>query len=181
MDKHPLILVVFFGIFHGFGGLAFGKGLRDRITGNNGSGSLILWGAIMGLTPILFDWFFLINNGQTLYGLIGPGIFVLAAIAAGIFYTTKLTRVHEKSFGAILMGGSSLAVGLVIIPYLLEQAQTQELGLEDYIFGGCIPIIFLVVGISFLWSGISAIQNNKSFDEHMDEREAEIEKRAKRK
>jgi len=49
--NNPLFLVFFFGIFHGFGGLAFGKGLRDLSTGNRKSINLILWGALLGIVP----------------------------------------------------------------------------------------------------------------------------------
>jgi len=174
----PLIPVVFFGIFHVSGGLAFGKGIRERF-GETGSGNqLIAWGFLMGATPILFDWFFLIRVGMVQPGLIGPVLFIISTIVGGIFFKGKLSRRNEKSIAAVLMGGTSLLLGLMLTPYLIQQAQTREnLGLFDYLCGGSIPILFVFIGASFAWTGLSAILKRRSFDEHIAEREIEIEEK----
>jgi len=171
---NPLFLVFFFGIFHGFGGLAFGKGLRDTLTGKKNH-SLLLWGVIIGIIPILFDWAFLYINWGINYAIIGPIIFIVAAIVSGIFYKGKMVKVHEKSIGAILAGGITLAFGFLIAPYLVKQALTIDLRPEDYVFGSCLLVLPFLVGFAFLSNGLKAITKNKSFDEHIAEQEKELE------
>jgi hypothetical protein len=171
--------VVFFGIFHVIGGLALGKGLRERVLDAGASNQMIAWGLIMGASPTLFDWFFLIREGALVPGLIGPASFLVAAIVGGIFFTGELSRKNEKSIAAILMGGTSLMLGLMITPYLIQQAQTREnLGLVDYVCGGLIPVFFIFIGGSFAWTGFSAIRKRRTFDEHVAERELENEEKS---
>lgn len=177
---NPYFLVVFFGIFHVIGGLAFGKGVRERISDGKAGSQLIVWGLLMGGSPILFDWFFLIRVGELVPGLMGPILFIAAAIAGGMFFTGELSRKNEKSIAAILMGGTSLMLGLMITPYLIRQAQTHEnLGLVDYVCGGLIPVFFIFIGGSFAWTGFSAIRKRLTFDEHVAERELEHEEKSK--
>lgn len=172
----PYFLVVFFGIFHMIGGLAFGKGIRERLTGAKTGYKLMVWGAIMGILPMIFDWFFLIRVDKIMAGTVGPALFILAVILGGIFFTKELSRKHEQSIVAILMGGTAFMLGSMLIPYLIQQAQTRDnLGLVDYLCGGFIPFIFILVGFSFIWTGISAMRKNLTFDEHIAEREIEIE------
>ena len=179
---NPLFLVVFFGIFHVIGGLGFGKGIRERITDAKAGNQLIVWGLLMGTLPILFDWFFLIRVGEVVSGLVGPILFIISAFIGGIFFTGELSRKNEKSMGAILMGGTALMLGLMLTPYLIQQAQTRDdLGLVDHLCGGSIPIFFIVIGFSFAWTGFSAIRKNLSFDEHITERELEVEDKTKSK
>lgn len=179
--NNPLFLVLFFGIFHVFGGLALGKGVRDRLAKDNKGNSLIAWGVLMGVAPALFDWVFLVNQGYVWHGLTGPVLFITAAAIAAIFFTEKLTRVHEKSIGAILMGGAALLLGLALAPYLVKQALTMDLSPADYIFGSCLLVLPLFVGFGFVWNGVTAILKNRAFDEHIAEREKEIEEKASRK
>lgn len=179
---NPLVLVIFFGIFHLIGGLALGKGIRERFGEADTGNQLIVWGFLMGAAPILFDWFFLIRAGMVQPGLIGPVLFVIAAIVGGIFFNGELSRRNEKSIAAVLMGGTSLMLGLLLTPYLIQQAQTRDnLGLVDYLCGGLIPVLFIFVGTSFAWTGLSAILKRRSFDEHIAERETEIEEKAQKK
>ncbi len=179
--SNPLFLVLFFGIFHIFGGLAFGKGIRDRLMKDSKGSQLIAWGVLMGVVPVLFDWVFLIGQGYMLHGLAGPALFVITAIVGALFLTKKLTSVHEKSIGAILMGGTALLFGLTLAPYLIKQAFKMKLGPADYIFGGCLLVLPLLVGFGFVWNGVTAILKNRTFDEHIAERELEIEEKASRK
>ncbi|MBL8061373.1 MAG: WVD2 family protein [Anaerolineales bacterium] len=177
---NPLFLTVLFGIFHILGGLAFGRGIRAKMKAEKTGGHLLVWGAIMGITPILFDWFFLIRVGKITYGLIGPVLF-FATVIGGIFLNGELTRNNEKSISAMLMGGASLLLGFMLTPYLLQQAQTREnLEFADYLCGGLIPIFFIGVGLSFVWNGFSAIRKRRTFDEHIAEREQEIEEKSER-
>ncbi|GAB4499599.1 MAG: hypothetical protein OHK003_16130 [Anaerolineales bacterium] len=179
---NPFILVAFFGIFHVIGGLSFGKGIRKKF-GEAGAGNqLIAWGLLMGAVPIFFDWFFLIRAGMLLTGVIGPALFIVSAAIGGIFLNGELSRRNEKSIAAVLMGGTALMLSLLLIPYLIQQAQTREnLGLVDYLCGGSIPILFILIGASFMWTGLSAILKRRSFDEHIAERETENEEKSQKK
>lgn len=182
MELNPIFLVVFFGIFHIAGGLAVGKGVRERVSDSEAGNSLIAWGFIMGGLPLVFDWLFLIREGALIAGLIGPALFVISAIVGGLAFTGELSRKNEKSFGAILMGGTGLMLGLMLTPYLIQQAQTRDdIGMVDYLCGGLIPIIFMFIGGSFVWTGLSAILKKRSFDEHVSEREMDVEEKSKNK
>lgn len=178
---NPLILVVFFGIFHVIGGLGLGKGIRERITDPKAGNQLIAWGLIMGALPIVFDWFFLIRVGHFISGLVGPTLFIIAALVGGIHFTGELSRKNEKSIGAIMMGGTALMLGLMLTPYLIQQAGTRDdLGLVDYLCGGSIPVFFILIGTNFVWTGFTAIRKHLTFDERIAEREIEVEEKAER-
>jgi hypothetical protein len=177
----PYFLVIFFGIFHIVGGLAFGKGLRERISDKAAGNSLIVWGILMGGLPIIFSWVFLLREGYLVAGWIGPALFVVSSIFGGIFFIGELSRKNEKSIGAILMGGTSLMLGLMIASFLIKQAQTQEgLGVIDYLCGGSIPIFFIFIGGSFAWTGLTAIRKKRDFDGYTAEQEMEIEEKSKK-
>ena len=173
---NPLLLVSFFSAFHLLGGLAFGKGLRDTE-----SKQLILWGGFMGITPIVFDWAFLIREDMLFYGLIGPTVFVIAGILGYSLLTTKFSKANEKSIGAIMMGASSLLIGLILAPYLINQVLTLDLQPADYLFGSCLLVLPILVGIGFIWSGFTAILKKRTYDEHVAEREIELEEKISRK
>lgn len=178
----PYILVVFFGLFHAAGGLAAGKGLREKFSGSETGGQLLAWGILMGTVPLIFDWFFLIRIGALTAGLIGPVLFGVAILLGAAFFTGEVSRKNEKSIAAILMGGMSFMLGSMLIPYLLQQAETREnLGVIDYVCGGSIPLFFILIGGSFAWSGFQALQKKRSFDDHIAEREADIEEKSKNK
>lgn len=169
-----LFYVLFFGIFHTTGGLALGKGIRELVSGTQRGGSLALWGTVLGGTPIIFDWFFLIREGEMLAGFAGPTIFFLSTMIGGFFLKGDITKKNEKSYAAILMGGTAVMLGGMLIPYLLTQAQTQDnLSLVDYVCGGSIPLFFILIGFSFAYNGFIAIRKKRTFDEQVAEYEAE--------
>lgn len=172
MFGNPLILVVFFGIFHLIGGLAVGKGIRERAAEGKSGSELMLWGAVIGITPILFDWFFLIREGELIWGAVGPALFIAAAIFGRVVLNGDLSRRNEKSIASVLMGGAAFSLGLLLTPYMIQQAQTREnLGAADYVCGGAIPLMFILIGASFVWNGLSAIMKNMPFDELIAERQ----------
>lgn len=171
---NPFFLITFFSIFHVFGGLAFGKGMKDVIS-NSGQGKrLLIWGAFMGISPILFDWLFLIQAGMLFYGLIGPALFIIATI---IGWVIKISKIYEKSIGIILMGLASLLIGISLAPFLITQALTLNLQPVDYIFGSCLLVMPILVGIGFLSSGLKAVRKKQSYDEHIAQHEIEIEEK----
>ena len=106
---NPIFLTAFFGIFHVVGGLAFGKGIRDTLANSKGR-QLLIFGGLMGVTPLIFDWFFLYREGWVLHALSGPLLFLLAAVSGAFIFTQRLTAIHEKSIGAILMGSIALMI-----------------------------------------------------------------------
>lgn len=172
----PYFFVVFFGIFHILGGLVFGKGLRDKLTDPGAGIGFIIWGLIMGVPPTLFDWFFLIQAGNLVPGLIGPILFIIAAIVGGIYFNGEIARKNAQSIISILMGGTALMLGTMITPYLIQQAQTRDnLNITDYLCGGLIPVLFIGVGLSIVSTGFSAVRKNMTFDELVAQREMEAE------
>jgi hypothetical protein len=174
---NPLFLVTFFSIFHIVGGLAIGKGIREFILKSDKGKRYILWGAIMGIPPLAFDWAFLIYPGKIIYGSIGPALFIIAIMFASIFLTGKFSETHEKSIGIAVMGLASLLIGLSIAPFIIKQALLPGMGLEDYIFSSCLLVMPILVGFGFLSNAVRAMLNNKSLDEYLDKREIEFEKK----
>ncbi|MEW5940357.1 MAG: hypothetical protein AB1750_11880 [Chloroflexota bacterium] len=184
MDN-PLFLAFFFGIFHLLGGLAFGRGLRDWRADHDKSLTLVYLGLFLGGGAALFNWFFLLREGQTLFGLAGPAVFGLAAFAAFFLWTGELSRKNEKSIVTLAMGIVAVLIGLFVTPILIAQAQTQELTLADWIFGPCIAILPFFVGINFIYLAAKALRTTRAFDEVAAEEEAKqdkaLEDRKKRK
>lgn len=172
----PLFLAFFFGIFHLLGGMAVGRGMRNwRQDPDNGL-SLLLWGILLGLGPILFDWLFLLREGQVLYGMIGPAVFILAALFVYFFWSGKLAKKDEKTIISLLMGIVATLVGLGVTPILIAQARTHELTAADWIFGPCIAILPFFVGVNFIWLAVKALRKNQTFDEVAAEEEEKQEK-----
>jgi hypothetical protein len=154
--------------------LALGKGIRERTAEGKSGSELIMWGGIMGVTPILFDWFFLIREGMIIWGLVGPALLIAAVIFGWVVWNGDLSRRNEKSIAAILMGGTAFSLGLILAPYLIQQAQTRDdIDIVDYVCSGAIPLMFIVIGASFVWNGSSAILKHMTFDELIAERQKE--------
>lgn len=173
---NPFFLAFFFSIFHLLGGLALGRGLHGwRVTNENGV-TLIIWGLLIGVGPFLFDWFFLLREGQILPGLVGPAIFVLAALVTFFVWTGELSRKNEKSIISLIIGMTAVLVGLGITPILITQAQTRELTLADWVFGPCIAILPFFVGINFIYLAIKAMWSKRTFDDVAAEEEEKQDK-----
>jgi len=173
----PLFIAVFLSIFHALGGGAVGQGLRAAQSGSNKTTFFFLWGGLMGLTPLIFDWFFLIAQGNLIYGLVGPVLFIAAALASAFLNL-------NMDGGAIIsaaMGTVALLLGILSIPLMLDAARASNPGLTDYIFGGCFVLMFVVIGGSFAWNGLRAIFRGVTLDDELGERQMNIEERAERK
>ncbi len=168
----PLLLAVFFGIFHLLGGGAIGQGVQALRRGSSQWLFLFVWGAIMGGVPLIFDWFFLIGQGYWLAGLIGPAVFVISA-----FISAYLEL--DIDGGAVIsaaLGSTAFLIGLFSIPLMLDRSKEFNLGTEDYLFGGCFVLAFVGVGGSFAWNGIRAILRGISLDQAYAEREGKRER-----
>ncbi len=161
----PLLLTVFFGIFHLLGGGALGQAVRLARRGSD-PWFFVLWGAGMGGLPLIFDWFFLIAQGHLIYGLIGPALFGITTLASA-FLEVKMDG------GAVIsaaLGSAGFLIGLLSIPLMLDRSKTSDLGMTDYLGGGCFVLLFVVIGGSFAWSGFSAIVRGISLDQAYAER-----------
>jgi hypothetical protein len=172
----PLLLTVFFSIFHVLGGVAMGQGVRAALRGSDESMSLVLWGAGMGGLPVIFDWFFLIAQGHLIYGLIGPILFIITTLASA-FLQVKMDG------GALIsaaLGSAGLVMGLLSIPLMLDRSKTFDLGVTDYLFGGCFVLLFVVIGGAFAWNGYSAMLRGISLDQEYAEREQKVKHARKR-
>jgi hypothetical protein len=165
----PLFLTVFFSIFHMLGGGAVGQGVRAAQRGSDKAMFFLLWGAGMGLVPLVFDWFFLIAQGHLIYGLVGPILFVVTALASA-FLELKIDGGAVISAAA---GSVGFLLGILSVPLMLDAAKTHDLGAADYVFGGCFVLLFVVIGGAFAWNGFSAIFRGIALDQEYAEREQE--------
>lgn len=173
----PLFLTVFLSIFHALGGGAVGQGFRAAQSGSHKATFFFLWGALMGLVPLIFDWFFLIAQGNLIYGLVGPVLFIATALASA-FLTLNIDG------GAIIstaLGTVAFLLGLLSIPLMLDAARGRALGTEDYAFSSCFVLMFVVIGGSFAWNGLRAIFRGVSLDDELAERQQKITERSERK
>lgn len=168
---NPLFLAFFFSIFHAFGGAAVGRALRTLQSEPGNSITLLIWGGIMGLGPLLFDWFFLIRENQLVYGLIGPGVFLLMILVSGLLWRGVLEEIDGKAIAATALGSAAFLIGVAITPYLIGIARTRTFGAVDWIFGTVMVLMFVGVGASFAWTGVMAIFHGHTFDDEMKRRE----------
>ncbi len=162
----PLILTVFFSIFHFLGGGAVGQAVRAAQRGESTSLTLAVWGAGMGVLPIVFDWFFLILPGNLLLGLVGPLVFIVTALASAFLNV----KVDGPAVISAALGSTAFLLGIFVIPLTLDAARTREFGLEDYVGGTCLVLMFLVIGGGFAWNGFSAMLRGISLDQFYSER-----------
>jgi uncharacterized membrane protein len=178
-SANPFFLAFFFGIFHMLGGLAFGRGLREWRDDPDRGAMLLLWGLLIGVGPVFFDWLFLLREGQTLPGLAGGAVFVIAALITFFLWTGELSRKNEKSIISLLIGIVAVLVGIAVTPILITQARTHELTWTDWVFGPCIAILPFFVGVNFIYLATKALRTKRTFDEVADEEEKKQDKAIK--
>ncbi len=162
----PLILTVFFSLFHFLGGVAVGQAVRAAQRGSTTAITLAVWGAGMGVLPVVFDWFFLIRPGDWVYGLIGPIVFILAAFGSAFLEL----KVDGAAVLSAALGSTAFLLGIFVIPLTVDAASTRTFGLEDYVGGTCLVLMFVIIGGSFAWSGFSAMLRGISLDRLYSER-----------
>lgn len=173
----PLFITVFLSIFHLLGGGAVGYAFRATQRGSNKAGFFFLWGGLMGLVPLIFDWFFLIAGGYLIYGLIGPILFIIAALASAFLNL----NIDGSAIISAALGIVAFLLGILSIPLMLDAARATNPGLTDYIFGGCFVLMFVVIGGSFAWNGLRAIFRGVTLNDELAERQQKIDERADRK
>ncbi len=163
----PLLLTVFFGVFHVLGGGALGQSIRAARRGSDQAIPLVLWGAFMGGLPLVFDWFFLVAQDHLVYGLIGPVLFVVTTVASAF-----LDLVNEgPAVVSAALGSAGFLIGLLSIPLMLDRAKEFDVGVTDYLFGGLFVLLFVLIGGAVAWNGISELLLSISFDRTHAERE----------
>ncbi len=172
----PLFITVFLSIFHLLGGVAVGQGLRATVRGSDKAIFFLLWGAGMGLLPLIFDWFFLIEQGHLIYGIVGPVLFIVAALASALLQL----KIDGGAIISAALGSVALLLGILSIPLMLDATKTTDPGMVDYVFGGCFVLLFVVIGGSFAWNGFSALFRGISLDQEYAERELKLQERQKR-
>src|SRR5574340_744660 len=121
----PLLLTVFFSIFHALGGAALGQAVRAARRGSDEFTFLLLWGAGMGGLPVIFDWFFLIAQGRLIYGLVGPTLFVITTFASAFLEL----RIDGGAVVSAALGSTALLIGLFSIPLMLDGLESSNVGL----------------------------------------------------
>lgn len=163
--ENPFFLAFFFSLFHAFGGAAVGRAIRTLATEPENSLTLFIWGGIMGLGPLVFDWFFLIREGHLAYGLIGPSVFVVVALVGGFFWRGALAKLDGAAMAATTLGSASVVIGVALIPFMLTAARERQLELADWIFAPLMLLMFLGIGGGFAWTGMSAILHSRTFEQ----------------
>jgi hypothetical protein len=173
----PLFITIFLSIFHLLGGGAVGQGLRATLRGSDKATFFLLWGAGMGLLPLIFDWVFLVAQGHLIYGLVGPVLFIIAALASALLEL----KIDGGAIISAALGSVALLLGILSIPLMLDAAKTTNPGMADYVFGGCFVLLFVVIGGSFAWNGFGALYHEISLDQEYAEHEQKLEEHQKRK
>ncbi len=173
----PLLLTVFFSIFHVLGGGALGQAVRAPRRGSDESTFFLLWGVGMGGLPVIFDWFFLIAQGHLIYGLIGPILFIITTLASAFLEL----KIDGGAVVSAALGSTAFLIGLFSIPLMLDRSKTFDLGMTDYLFGGCFVLLFIVIGGSFAWNGFRAMLRGISLDKEYAEREQKLKHSRQRK
>ncbi|MBI5302198.1 MAG: hypothetical protein HY868_08680 [Chloroflexi bacterium] len=174
----PLFLVFFFSIFHALGGAAVGRAIRTLQSEPQNSLTLFIWGGIMGLGPLVFDWFFLIREGELGYGMIGPAVFVVVALVGGFLWRGALEKIDGGAIASAAVGGAACLIGIMLAPYLIGIARTRQLEIADWCFGTLLVLLFVGVGASFAWTGALAIFHGHTFDEEIKLRQKAIDARS---
>lgn len=121
----------------------------------------------MGVVPLVFDWFFLIAQGYLIHGLVGPALFIAATLASAFLEL----KIDGAAMISATLGSSGFLLGILSIPLMLDATKTRTVGMEDYIFGSCFVLLFVVIGGAFAWNGFRSIFRGVPLDELYAERE----------
>lgn len=108
--------VLFFGLFELLGGAAVGAGLRGLFSSerSGAEGFLLIWGSGFGGIPLFISSAMFISAGQTIYFVIGLGIFVGAAALAFLMprdMAPSFSKLHIRGAfagGILTLGGAIL-------------------------------------------------------------------------
>ncbi len=79
------------------------------------------------------------------------------------------------------LGSVGFLLGILSIPLMLDVTKTRTVGMEDYIFGSCFVLLFVVIGGAFAWNGFRSIFRGVPLDELYAEREQKPSRRQNRK
>ena len=172
----PLIITVALSVCHVLGGGALGMGLRmSRRGGAEKTNFFILWGAGMGVLPLIVDWAFLILPGNWLYGMVGPILLILTT-AAGAFLRLKL---DIPAIISAVIGSAWCLLGILVIPLMLDAARAGKFKTEDYFFSAFFVLFSLFVGSVFARNGFAALLRGISLDQQYSEQMEKLNKRQK--
>jgi hypothetical protein len=80
-------------------------------------------------------------------------IFLIAFVATA----TLEAKVDGGATVSAAIGSAALLLGIFSVPLMLGAAKTNDLGTEDYLFGSCFVLMFVLVGGGFAWTGFSGI------------------------
>ncbi len=173
----PLLLTVFFGIFHVLGGGALGQAVRAARRGSDETTFLLLWGVGMGGVTVIFDWFFLIAQGHLVYGLFGPILFIVTTLASAFLEV----KVDGGALVSAALGSTAFLIGLLSIPLMLDRAKAFDAGLTDYLCGSIFVLLFVVIGGAFAWNGYRAMLGGISLEQEYAGREQKVKHPRERK
>lgn len=163
----PWFLVIFFGIFHAFGGAMFGRGVRALWTEPDKALGFVIGGALFGFVPLMFDWFYFIQQHQVVQGVVGPALFVGTALLSALAGRGILKRIDPKALMVTGIGVAAALLGVLAIPFLLEPGEGRDIGSMEYVMGGCWVFMFIVIGSGFALSGLNALLHERTFDQQV--------------
>lgn len=176
----PWFLVIFFGIFQILGGAMLGRGARLVWSEPEAARGLVFGGIMFGIFPMLFDWFYFIQQGQLLYGLIGPALWGGSALLAALAGPGLVRRFDPKAVGAVVIGTAAALLGVFAIPFFMEQLKGRDIGSMDYVFAGCWVFMFVVIGSGTALAGLRALVHERTFDEEAAVSQPTLQKHAQK-
>jgi hypothetical protein len=159
------LLVVFFGIFHVFGGALFGQGIRALRDNRDRARFFLVSGAVFGILPIVFDYAFLMMQNAVVWGLGGPALFLFATVVSAFVWEGPFEEIDPKALLALGMGSGAVLLGIFGAMFMWNAAQQDNVGAFDYIMGGVWTCLFVGVGASFAWLGLSALMHHRTLAE----------------
>lgn len=160
-----LLLVVFFGIFHTFGGAMFGQGIRALREHSGSARQFFIAGTVFGILPVVFDFAFFVGQRAIVWGMIGPALFIFAALVSAFVWEGPFETIDTKAVLSFGMGTGALLVGIFGAIFMWNAAQENNPGLVDYIMGGVWTCMFVGIGGGFAWTGLSAILHRRTMDQ----------------
>lgn len=117
-----LLLVVFFGIFHIFGGALFGQGIRALREHTGRAPFFLLAGVLFGIVPLVFDYAFFIPQNQVVWGLIGPALFLGAMLISAFVWEGPFEEIDSNAL---------LSFGLGLSAILHHRTMDEETALRE--------------------------------------------------
>lgn len=97
-----------------------------------------------------------------MWGLIGPAIFIAATLISAFVWEGPFEQIDTPALISLGVGGAVL-LGIFGAMFTLNAMMTHETSLVDWIMGGVWTCMFVGIGSSFAWTGLSAILHHRTW------------------